>query len=168
MVIFALVLTISTIALISTSLKERKLDWEQLSAWGTVTAAAIAAFTYKDSVTKSRKLDTINEIIRIREEFPNMWKFANKSDQESKDMLLAYLRKLERFSVGVIEGIYDINIVSMAAGALFITQFDNFMENLIEERKIYSSQQINAESYYTEYILMIKKLKKLRGKKVSN
>ena len=106
--------------------------------------------------------------MRIREEFPNMRKFANKSDQESKDMLLAYLRKLERFSVGVIEGIYDINIVSMAAGALFITQFDNFMENLIEERKIYSSQQINAESYYTEYILMIKKLKKLRGKKVSN
>lgn len=158
-------MAIFTVDFAIASVKNKGLAWERLGAWGTVTAAGLAVATYKDSVLRMRRLETINELTEIRDRFPNMRRFAHKSDPESKDKLLAYLRRMERFSTGILEEIYDIDIVSNIAGTLLVSQYDEFMKDLIEERKAKTIQRENIDAIYKEYTAVIEKIRKIKKKK---
>lgn len=143
---------------------ERAIDWDALGAWGTVTAAGIAVITYRDSVIRACKLETIKEFSRIRMKYPNMSRKAKEPGSE--EIVTAYLRELERFCTGVLEGVYDIDIVATIAGSLLVSQYDDFMKKLIEKRRGTMDGKPNAGRIYEEYIIVIQKVRQKKQKKM--
>lgn len=132
--------------------------WDAIGAVGTILAAIIAVLTYRSSVKRQKKQDTIREFSRIREKYPNLSsKAPNPVLDEER---IKYLKEMERFCTGVNIGLYDIHVVDKMAGTMLITQYDNYMDRLIKERKDKTIQNANPDNIYYEYADLIKKLRK--------
>ena len=160
---FVLVWGGSTVCLLADLVQRPSLSWEALGAWGTITAAGIAAITYRDSVLRAGRLETIREFSRIRMKYPNMARQAGLPGGEEE--LTAYLRELERFCVGVLEGVYDLDVVVSLAGNLLLSQYDGFMRQLIEERRRQTHQQASKDTIYLDYITVIEQIRKKKQRR---
>lgn len=147
-------------ALVSFSFKMNANTWDIVSAIGTVSAAIIAVLTYRASVKRQRKQDTIREFSAIREEYPNLSpKAPNPVSDEER---IKYLKEMERFCTGVNVGLYDICVVNKMAGAMLITQYDSYMKGLIQGRKKRTKQNADENDIYSEYTEFIERLRKYR------
>lgn len=160
---FLLIWAVSTCYLLYGIVTSRSVSWNALGAWGTVTAAGIAVLTYRDSVLRSCRLETIRELSRIRMKYPNMARKARLPGAEEE--LTAYLRELERFCVGVLEGVYDLDVVVSIAGSLLLSQYDGFMKQLIEERRKQTAQQASAGTIYIDYIMVMEQIRRKKQRR---
>lgn len=160
---FLLLWALSTCYLLYGIAASRSVSWDALGAWGTVTAAGIAVLTYRDSVLRACRLETIKEFSRIRMKYPNMARKARLPGAEEE--LTAYLRELERFSVGVLEGVYDLDVLVSLAGNLLLTQYDGFMKQLIEERRKQTAQQASAGTIYIDYITVMEQIRRKKQRR---
>lgn len=132
--------------------------WDAIGAVGTVLAAIIAVLTYRSSVKRQKKQDTIREFSRIREKYPNLSPQApNPVPDEER---IKYLKEMERFCTGVNIGLYDIHVVDRIAGAMLITQYDKYLRDFIEKRRQKTVQNAQTDSIYCEYIKLIEKIQK--------
>lgn len=131
-------------------------SWDAVGAVGTVFAAIIAAWTYRSSVKRQRKQDTIREFSAIREKYPNLSPKAH--NPVSDEVRIAYLKEMERFCTGVNIGLYDIHVVERMAGTMLTTQYDNYLDALVKERKK-TVQNANADDIYREYKEFIKQIR---------
>ena len=67
---------------------------------------------------------------------------------------------MERFCTGVNIGLYDIRVVDKMAGTMLYTQYTNYLESLIKERKEKTIQNGQADSVYREYADFIEQIQK--------
>ncbi len=120
---------------------------------------------YHHTVKKERKINTINEFSKIRDRFPNMSPLA-KNPVSDEDRL-EYLKEMERFSVGVNNKIYDLKILQKTSGHLLINQYNNYLRDLINNRRHKDSETWK----YCEYEELISKLQnklKIYDKNINN
>ena len=82
-----------------------------------------------------------------------------------EEELTAYLRELERFCAGVLEGVYDLDVVVSLAGNLLLSQYDGFMRQLIEERRRQTHQQASKDTIYLDYITVIEQIRKKKQRR---
>ena len=133
-------------------------SWDAVGAVGTVFAAIIAVWTYRSSVKRQRKQDTIREFSVIREKYPNLSPKAH--NPVSDEVRTAYLKEMERFCTGVNIGLYDAHVVNTMAGTMLITQYDNYLGALVEERRKNTVQNADADNIYCEYKKFIEQIRK--------
>lgn len=57
---------------LSTYKESLPFPWDAIGAVGTLLAAIIAVLTYRSSVKRQKKQDTIREFSAIREKYPNL------------------------------------------------------------------------------------------------
>lgn len=131
-------------------------DWSVIGAFGTVLAAGIAAITYIDTVGRESKLETIKELSRIRSQFSDL---SSASDEERTE----YLKEMERFCTGINLGLYDINTLITMAGSMLTTQYNDYMKDLIENKREHA-RNAKPEKIYSEYESVIKKVSRNKGK----
>lgn len=132
--------------------------WDAIGAVGTLLAAIIAVLTYRSSVKRQKKQDTIREFSAIREKYPNLSPEAHKP--VSDDVRTEYLKEMERFCTGVNIGLYDIHVVDRIAGTMLITQYNKYLSDLIEKRRDKTVQNAQADNIYCEYIKLIEQIRK--------
>lgn len=133
--------------------------WTAVGAIGTILAAFIAVFVYKDTVQRAMRLATIEEYTRIRNAYPNLSpKASNLVDDETR---LNYLKEMERFCTGVNLKLYHIETLNKMSGARLITQYDEYIKQLILDRRD-RVRNVNADDLYCEYEKTIEELKKAR------
>lgn len=113
-------------------------------------AIGISIWTYIHGLNRERRVDTIESLRRIRTKYFNT---KSLSDKEK----LQYLNEMEYFATGINSQIYDIEIANKMSGGRLISQYKDWCENFIEERKSRGS-----ENAYSEYKRMIDELKKMR------
>lgn len=132
--------------------------WDAIGAAGTILAAIIAVLTYRSSVRRQKKQDTIREFSAIREKYPNL---SPKSySPVSDDVRVEYLKEMERFCTGVNIGLYDIHVVDKIAGTMLITQYDKYLKAFIGNRKNKTIQNAHANNIYCEYTKFIEQIRK--------
>lgn len=131
-------------------------DWNVIGAFGTVLAVGIAAITYIDTVGRESKLETIREFSRIRSQFSDL---GSASDKERTE----YLKEMERFCTGINLGLYDINTLITMAGSMLTTQYNDYMKDLIENKREHA-RNAKPEKIYSEYESFIKKVSRNKGK----
>lgn len=124
-----------------------------IADFASIGSLIVAIFVHWRIVSRDRKRETIAEFNKIRDKYPNI-NFSSSYDEK-----LAYLKELERFCVGVNQGIYDLDILAKMSRSLLVSQFA-YMKNLVKERR----EDLEQESAYSEYIIV---MNKLESKKVS-
>jgi len=82
-----------------------------------------------------------------------------KGNKELYDCVTWYLSRLERLSVGVAAGIFDIVILNNMSGAYLIDKY-NQLKTYIREERIHD----NAPKRYDEFEKLVKRIKKYRKK----
>ena len=143
---------------ISTYKESLPFPWDAIGAVGTILAAIIAVLTYRSSVKRQKKQDTIREFSAIREKYPNLSPEAHKP--VSDDVRTEYLKEMERFCTGVNIGLYDIHVVDRIAGTMLITQYDNYLRVFIKDRRDKTMQNAQADNIYCEYTKFIEQIRK--------
>lgn len=131
--------------------------WDAVGAVGTILAAVIAVLTYRNSVERQKKQDTIREFSKIREKYPNLSPKAH--NPVSDDVRIEYLKEMERFCTGVLIKLYDIHVVDKMVGSMLITQYDSYMKDFIDKRKNKTIQKANPNDIYKQYKGVIENLK---------
>lgn len=114
-------------------------------------AIGISTWTYIHGLNRERRVDTIESLRRIRTKYFNT---KSLSDKEK----LQYLNEMEYFATGINSQIYDLEIVNKMSGGRLISQYKDWCENFIEERR----RRPGSENAYSEYKRMIDELKKMR------
>ena len=141
-------------------------SWEALSAVGTILAAAIALVTYRNTVNRKKNLDTIQMFSAIREKYPDLSQTNSNviSNLPLDQDRLTYLKEMERFCTGINCKLYNVRIIDIMAGKMLITQYKDYMQEEIRNRRK-RSRNAHPQDLYREYERMIQKLFKLRGEK---
>ena len=150
--------TLIITAFISANKEFPSFSWDAVGATGTILAAVIAVGTYRNSVKRQKKQDTIREFSIIRERYPNLSPKAHNPVPDN--VRTEYLKEMERFCTGVNIGLYDIRVVDKMAGTMLYTQYTNYLESLIKERKEKTIQNGQADSVYREYADFIEQIQK--------
>lgn len=135
-------------------------DWSTVAAIVAAVAAVagvfVSAITYRNSVSRNRKIETLKEFSSIRERYPNV---SPDAPQPVNDATRTeYLKAMERFCTGVNLGLYDIEVVKNISGQMLVTQYENYMGNFVAEKRE-KSKTIPPEDLYCQYEDVIKKLK---------
>ena len=122
-----------------------------LSVLVALLAIGISIWTYIHGLNRERRVDTIESLRRIRTKYFNT---KSLSDKEK----LQYLNEMEYLATGINSQIYDLEIVNKMSGGRLISQYKDWCENFIEERRM----RPGSENAYSEYKRMIDELKKMR------
>lgn len=108
----------------------------------------VAVCVHWQIVSRDRKRETIAEFNKIRDKYHDI--NYSSSDKEKK----AYLTELERFCVGINQGIYDLDILTKMSKTLLLSQHA-YLKNFVAERR----DALGQVTAYSEYISVIEKLK---------
>ena len=107
----------------------------------------VAVCVHRQIVSRDCKRETIAEFNKIRDKYHDI--NYSSSDEEKK----AYLTELERFCVGINQGIYDLDILAKMSKTLLLSQYA-YLKNFVTERR----DALDQETAYSEYVVIMKKL----------
>jgi hypothetical protein len=131
-----------------------------------LSALCIANKTMKADHERRKKQVTLKELNEIRTIHYNdfveinklLLKELNSLTNEQTQKLAKILGVIERFSVGVNTGVYDIQITNRVYGGFFITKYERFSEYIKKRRK--TSGNFNLFSDFEKMYDDIKKIRK--------
>ena len=92
-----------------------------------VAGAIISVAVYRHAVKRERKINTIREYVRIRNQFPY--------EKIPENQLKPYLREMEFFCTGINEGLYDFGVLRKMSGRRLLSQYNNYMREYISDRR---------------------------------
>ena len=101
---------------------------------GIITSIVVSATTHHAILKRDKKINTIRELGLIRNAYPTMRK---KGASEK----VAYLRAMEFFCLGVLEDVFDLEIVIKMSGHFLKKQYQEYM------RDFAFSKRINGHEY---------------------
>lgn len=122
---------------------------------------------YLSNYERACKKDTIDIFHEIKKEAKEIERQLYTNEpvimddiNQNRDLyfeIKEYLSLLERFSVGVNTGIYDLNIADRLSGSFFINKYYQFHPFILDIR-----QKRQDKRLYDEFETMVKKLEKIR------
>ena len=140
-VIVVLLLAVLVVALYGVGIRltflKRELFWSIL---GIGLATVISIWTHYAILHRDKKINTIQTLSAIRSKYPNMKTVKTagcSTEKELAEKRGEYLKEMEFFSVGIQEGVFDLNITAKMSGHLLINQYDEYMVNVVKEKKIH-------------------------------
>lgn len=137
--------------------KDSKPDWNMVAALAAIIGVVCSAITYLASANRARKIETLKEFSIIREKYPNINPEAkNPVSEEKRD---EYLKSMERFCTGINMGVYDIDVLRETAKSFLLTQYDNYVKDIIL-RKREQSKNATPENLYCQYEKVINHLRR--------
>lgn len=133
-----------------------------------IVAIMISILVYLNGRKREMKKSTIKELIRIKKEYSDVYKFILTIPDEhlikhddffkyirSNKRFKLYLSEMEFFATGVNEKLYDVEIVNKMSGRKILSQFRKI--------KPYINDRQNSDSNnYSQYVKMIEDIKILR------
>ena len=124
--------------------------------FGILLATAISIYTHLSILKRDKKALTIQTLSLIRNKYPNLKSVSTakcESQEELNKLRVAYLKEMEFFAVGIKEDVFDINIVAKMSGHLLVTQYDDYMNKVVNQARTHDWAYTN----YDEFISALKK-----------
>lgn len=134
------------------SILHNQLFWTVL---GILLATTISIYTHCSILKRNRQAATIDYLSNIRGKYPNMLNenTANSNTDKLVELRISYLKEMEFFSIGIFEGIFDIEITSKMSGHLLVKQYNDYMHSVIADKK-------SHEWAYKNYVRLIQELQR--------
>ena len=86
-----------------------------------------------------------------------------QNDQNLKELIRRYLNLMNRFSVGVNTGVYDIAIFNQTAGRRITRIYDQLYPYILHRR-----EELHRNTIYSDFENMIENIKRMNGNSYSN
>lgn len=129
-----------------------EINWNAVGAIATCIAAIIALYVYYLTTERDRKLSTIKEYSLIREKYDNVCKMK----EFNYEIIKEYLIEMERFSTGLNNDLYDIDILIEMSGNRLVKQYDSCLKDYIDMKR---KKSTHPDTIYCEYENVIRKIR---------
>lgn len=113
----------------------------------------VAVITFLVNFVRTKKVETMREIDKL---FELSGELKGKTVRDDYQDYVAYMREVERFAIGVNEGLYYRSVVSRQASILLFNQYDNFIREIIEQRR----KQFKRADYYQNIEKLMHRIKR--------
>ena len=113
----------------------------------------VAVITFLFNFVRTKKVETMREIDKL---FELSGELKGKTVRDDYQDYVAYMREVERFAIGVNEGLYYRSVVSRQASILLFNQYDNFIREIIEQRR----KQFKRADYYQNIEKLMHRIKR--------
>lgn len=134
------------------SILDNQLFWTVL---GILLATTISIYTHCSILKRNRQVATIDYLSNIRVKYPNMIsaETAKCNIDKLEELRTSYLKEMEFFSLGLFEGIFDIETVARMSGHLLVKQYNDYMCDVVANNK-------SHEWAYNNYVRFVHELQK--------
>ena len=109
--------------------------------------------SYKQSAKNERRNNTITELREIEKTF-----FHDKDLFKDDSKTTSYLNELELLATGIKLNIYDLEVIYIHSGHIFVSEYKIWLKTFIEK----SRKETGCESDYCEFESMILNLEEMQ------